>query len=274
MSKVSIILLNYNSYEDTLALIKNIKKKINYNDYVIIVVDNCSTNESHNILSEQSKILNYYYISNNNNSGYAAGNNLGIRFAYSLESEYSWILNNDILLSDNNVLLKMIELVENNDAIAAVSPIVLKPSGGEDYPFIEKPTVWNMTFGYLAYKKRRHRETRCSTQVYRPQGCCMLLKNKSLKLIDEMDERTFLYCEEEILAERLAKIDKQCWICAETNVIHNHSKTIYSVMKKKKIVKYTIQSSNLYWKEYRKINSKLIRALVLLFKAMITYISY
>ena len=43
---VFIILLNYKGYEDTTACIKSLRK-INYENYHIIVVDNCSDDGSY-----------------------------------------------------------------------------------------------------------------------------------------------------------------------------------------------------------------------------------
>lgn len=274
LPKVSIIILNYKTYEDTLSVIDNIYEKLNYNNYDIIVVDNASPNESYTELAAEYKNRKFNLLKSEKNGGYALGNNIGIRHSYKLGSEYSLILNNDIILNDSNVLLKMVELMESNPKIGAVSPRIIKPNGEEDYPFIKRPNIWEMSFGYLLYAKKRKIRQSKNKCIYRPQGCCMLLRNSDMKKIGEMDESTFLYCEEDILAERLLQVNQECWLCSETQVIHNHSKTIYTVMEKKSIAKCNVRSYRIYLNKYRKIKNPLLVGLISVVKYAVIYLRY
>ena len=54
MAKVTVLILNYQSYIDTINYVKNIQnqKKININ---ILIVDNFSLNDSYNILLKKFK---------------------------------------------------------------------------------------------------------------------------------------------------------------------------------------------------------------------------
>ena len=79
--KVSIILLNYNTTNDVIECLKSLDE-INYPNYEIIVVDNCSRKE------EISKLNNYVVLMNkitliesDKNGGFAYGNNIGINYA-------------------------------------------------------------------------------------------------------------------------------------------------------------------------------------------------
>lgn len=60
--KIGIVILNYNTYQLTLDLIRNINNVIEGFDYFIVVVDNASINESNSILSKNAEILGYEYI--------------------------------------------------------------------------------------------------------------------------------------------------------------------------------------------------------------------
>ena len=75
---VSIILINYNGYNDTIDCISSLEK-IKYNDYRIIIVDNCSTDNSidklNNYIDGNEKVI---LIKNEENNGFAGGNNLEI----------------------------------------------------------------------------------------------------------------------------------------------------------------------------------------------------
>ena len=168
----------------------------------------------------------------------------------------------------------MINTIENNSSIGVVSPKVFKITGEEDFPFKKRPSVWDMSFGYFSYANARKTSSEQDESIYRPQGCCMLLRNSDVKCIGEMDESTFLYCEEELLAERMLRINKKCYLCASGKVIHNHSKTVYSVMKKRSIASSNVRSYKIYLKKYRKIKNPLIVALICAVKFVVIYIRY
>ena len=57
-------------------------------------------------------------------------------------------------------------------------------------------------------------------------GCFFCCDGEALKKIDYLDENTFLYYEEQILAKKMEKIDKQIAVDNNVVIIHNHSVTI------------------------------------------------
>ena len=119
---VLIVVLNYNTFELTIRFLHELKTKLAYRNYSIFVIDNNSPNESARVLEEQSRIIGYTFFANERNTGYAAGNNIGIRYGINNGFDYSWILNNDVILRDANVLTEMIRIAEANKQIACVGP--------------------------------------------------------------------------------------------------------------------------------------------------------
>ena len=94
----------------------------------------------------------------------------------------------------------------------------------------------------------------------------MLVDNKVIEAAGYLDEATFLYYEEPILAERILANNKFCWHCGEAEVLHNHSVTISSSMKKKQIAETVCKSYQYYLEHYRKMNPFEIRICVLIRK--------
>lgn len=258
MKNIAIIILNYNTWELTIQLIKNIREIDSISTISdIVVVDNASTNNSKNELGKLSSYYNYKLIENDHNDGYAAGNNIGLRYAYSKGYQYAFVVNNDIIFDDKDILTKLIKVFSQHQDIAVVSPDIHGPDGYLYNRDRVRPTVWDMTLGAIAYKKKGRGEiskgqTWC--YAYRPQGCCMLVDLNKLKEVDFLDEHTFLYCEEIILAERLLKKKYRCACCVETSVIHNHSYTVKKSLSKLKFIKINLDSFNYYLKEYRRLN--------------------
>ena len=245
--KVLIVILNYGTYEMTVNLIKELRADLEYGDYDIMVVDNCSPNESAEILEARSHELNYIFYANKTNAGYAVGNNIGIRYGIEQGYDYSWILNNDVELREKNVLTHMVD-------IGCIGPMIYTLDGTVCAPYCRRPTFWSMTGGISAEKKYRQLFINKSGEVYRVYGCCMLLMNKAMVAVDCMDERTFLYFEEDILAERMLSKGFVSYYDAEVSVTHKESSSMKQMSKnrKKLQIRETEKSMDLYLKEYRR----------------------
>lgn len=256
-NKIAIIILNYKSWKETIkeAEVCNALLHIDYND--IIIIDNASPNNSVEMLEKERKDRNYVLIKADTNAGYAAGNNIGMRFAYNRGYEYAWILNNDIIIDDNQIITKIVDVFMKDSSIAVVNPDVYAPNGHMFNRDSKKPTFFDYTLGANKYRKngRQIQDLGGYTYVYRPQGCCMMVDLEKINEVGYMDEHTFLYVEEPILAERLLKKNYRCACCLKTKIIHNHSTTVKSIYAKNKIRKMNNESFKYYLKEYRKFNS-------------------
>lgn len=254
---VLIIILNYGTYDLTLKMINELHTKLDYDNYSIMVVDNCSPNESAKVLANRSKDLNYIFIANEKNTGYAAGNNIGIRYAINHKYKYSWILNNDVELREKGVLKELVRILEISDDIACIGPKIYNADGSICAPYCRRPSVWNMTLGAFEDKKYRISKQDVAGEVYRIYGCCMLLKNKAMAEIDCMDERTFLYGEEAILSERLMQKSYRTYYDPAVSVTHLGSVSMKKASpdSKKRQVLEQEKSRELYLKEYRKFSS-------------------
>lgn len=255
MKRVLIIILNYKTYDMTIDLIKKLKQ-LDESLFDIYVVDNCSPNESADVLSEASGEMRFIFHKNERNSGYAAGNNIGIRYAIEKEYDYSLIMNNDLEIIDPQFIEKMVRSADSNEHIACVGPKILDINHNPVPPYCERPTFYTMTLGIALEKKKRRQFIDTPRQVYRVFGCCMLLKNSAMKAVDCMDERTFLYCEEEILAERLLRIGSIAYYNPEALMVHMESITVNQEHSGKNIrkIKILLNSMGLYLREYRHFN--------------------
>ena len=252
--RVLIVILNYGTFEMTINLIKQLEDNLEYESYSIMVVDNCSPNESAKVLEKRSQELNYIFYANRTNAGYAAGNNIGIRYGIDHGFDYSWILNNDVELREKNVLQHMVEIAENNPKIGCIGPKIYTLDESICAPYCRRPSFWSMTGGISTEKKYRRQFINKSGEVYRVYGCCMLLNNKAMAAVDCMDERTFLYGEEDILAERMLAKGYTTYYDADVSVTHKESASMKQMSKNRKRlqIQETEKSMELYLKEYRR----------------------
>lgn len=253
MKKVAVIILNYKSWEDTIKEIELLNNYLKIDHSDIIVVENASPNESLEQLEIESSKKGFILLNSEENGGYAAGNNIGLRYAYKYGYDYAWILNNDIIVNDKDIVKKLISVFNKNNKIAVVNPDIYSPDGHMFNRDAVKPKFIDFTIGLPMYKKkgRKIKDLGGYAYIYRPQGCCMMLDLKKIRDICYLDEHTFLYWEESILAERLLRKKYRCALCTTAKIIHNHSKTVKDSISRKKVIKINNESLGYYLRRYR-----------------------
>lgn len=263
MHKVAIVILNYMLWKDTIEEIRICTEVLSLNNTDIIVVDNCSPNDSVKILEKQSKENGFVFLYSPENKGYGAGNNIGMRYALQHGYEYAFILNNDIIINDPKLMIKLLAVFDADDKVAVVNPDIYSPEGHLFNRDAVKPSFFDYTLGLQNYKKKGRKLNEINGlgygYVYRPQGCCMMVDLSKMKEVDFFDENTFLYCEESILAERLLKKGYLCACNMNTSIVHNHSKTVKNTFDINRIIGINNKNFAYYLREYRRFPGWMIR---------------
>lgn len=118
---VYMIVLNWNSYNDTTACIESLEA-LDYPHFKIVIVDNASRDGSESIL--RSRFPHYPFIQTGKNLGYAGGNNYGIRYALRAGAKYVWILNPDVTVEKES-LKTMVEVMESDLSVGLSGPRVI-----------------------------------------------------------------------------------------------------------------------------------------------------
>lgn len=223
----SIIVLNYQHWQDTIDCVDSLLELQNASFHVIIV-DNFSTNDSYNILSKSLESIsnNLYSIftyKNHNeafcqiinpnshiksisllraleNKGYAAGNNVGLKYAQeNFDSEYYWILNNDTKVHPNS-LLELIQAAESEPKIGLWGTTLLEMNEPQKIQSIAG--IYNKWTGQLRVIGRS--ENLKFLQKYPvilknkgyPIGASLMVTKQFLRDVGLMNEVYFLYYEE------------------------------------------------------------------------------
>ena len=132
--EVVIVLVNWNSWPDTIRCLESLKA-MRYSEYRVLVVDNHSMDESREKLgaylrdnqngSGRVRILN-----NTENTGYAGGINVAVSHAFACGSSapsFVFLLNNDALV-EGSALARCVEISVAQDA-AIVGALVLSENG-------------------------------------------------------------------------------------------------------------------------------------------------
>ena len=61
---VLVVILNYGTFDLTINLINELKAELDYDNYSVMVVDNCSPNESAQILEKKSQEMDFIFFAN------------------------------------------------------------------------------------------------------------------------------------------------------------------------------------------------------------------
>ncbi len=221
--KNAIIILNYNDSENTKLLVQDIK---NYKvlDYIVIV-DNKSTDDSLEKLKvlESDKVKLVEALQNN---GYAAGNNVGIKYAIEKLNVDNLIISNPDIIVREKDLITLLNDLENKE-ISVVAPVIKEPaniSRGWKLPtFVSEsisniPFIRRFEFSFLSYPKEKYQSDLTNVDVVK--GCFFIIKKEAIETIGLFDEHTFLYYEEIIMAKKLKDYGYKTYVDNRVTVIH------------------------------------------------------
>lgn len=270
-----ILILNYQSYKDTISYIENIQnqKNINLN---ILIIDNCSPNDSYNILNNEfADKDNIEVIKSDRNGGYAYGNNYGLHYIEDRSIDYILISNNDIVIDDDWLLYKLIQQYKKLETPAFVSPVMYVNGKASKYPAWKMPTLIDDIIGSLrcieiiignktSYNisiKSNHIIVDCLP------GSFFLGKKELFFTIGLMDENTFLYMEEAILAHKIKEIKLNNYLITTLSYEHTISKTISNEIGLLKMRYYLIESRVYFHENYLHTNKAGVFLLKILFEA-------
>jgi GT2 family glycosyltransferase len=223
MSLISIITVDYNQPEATLALIKSIDLHYSSANIEIIVVDNGSIENKGSILLQQNKDVKF--IRSEENLGFAAGNNLGIKAA---AGEYLFFVNNDTEFTAG-LIECLVETLKSDATIGIISPKINyydEPEVIQYAGFTEMNyyTCRNKCIGQFELDQGQFDKLSSSTGFI--HGAAMMITRTALLAAGVMPENFFLYFEEMDWCERIKKAGFKIWVNGHATIYHKESLSV------------------------------------------------
>jgi len=191
--KVSIIILNWNSYEVTRDCLASLEK-IDYPNREVVLVDNGSVDGSADRLAREFPSARM--IRNGKNLGFTGGNNVAIRDVLERGTGYLLLLNNDTVVAPN-FLSELVRVAESDPRIGLLNPKIyyFEPADTIWYAGgIRKP--WRVFPKHLGLRKRDDGSYNQTREVSFITGCALLIKAEVVRQIGELDEIFFLTFED------------------------------------------------------------------------------
>lgn len=218
---VGIVILTYNSAE----YITNCLKSILANDYYLfkcVIIDNNSTDDTINTVYKNYPDIKL--IKNKINLGYAAGNNIGIRYLLRKRNiSHILILNPDTLVSGNLIR----ELVDNISVISDAGII------GPIITYAHQPKKIWFAGGYLNRLFLYTKHINMNKKIYNTKslyentdfitGACILIRTEVFNKTGLIPEDYFMYFEDVDFCQKAIKTGYKCILLNKPLVKHHVS---------------------------------------------------
>jgi len=206
MTKISIVIVNWNGHADTAACLASLEKLDKRRAEVeTIVVDNGSTNDSVARLSKAFPTVTILRL--DENLGFTGGNNVGIRYAIKRNADYVWLLNNDTVVDPK--ALSLVDAFKEAGVGIAGSKIYFAPGREyhkDRYQKNERGRVFWFAGGNIdwanVYASHRGVDEIDQGQYDRIEetmfvtGCSMMVSRTVIDKIGLLDDKFYLYLED------------------------------------------------------------------------------
>lgn len=241
MSKIGIVIVNYNGAKYQNDCIKSLYE-MDYQDFEIIVVDSASSDNSVALLkAEYPKV---HVIECKENVGVAAGNNIGIKYAKEIGTEYTLLMNNDVELDSKLLGL----LIERADEETVVVPKIYFYQPNDLLWYAGGELVWNKGTAIHTGMREYDNEVLNSEKYvdYAPT-CCMLVHNSVFDRVGYMDEKLFMYFDDTDFCVRLGQHNIKILYLPQAFMWHKVSSSTGG--ENSKVSMYYISRNQLYYKK-------------------------
>jgi GT2 family glycosyltransferase len=226
--QLSIIILNYKVPFFLEMCLISVQKAIQNLDAEIIVVDNCSQDNSCEMV--KTKFPNIQLIENTTNFGFPKGNNIGVSQA---KGKYICILNPDTVVSEDTFEKILKFLLTPPSVIGELGIIGCKliDGSGNFLPESKRgvPTPWvavTKIFGFYKISNffgkyyAQHLTENQSGKVDVLVGAFMFLERELYIKMGGFDENCFMYSDDIDLSYSILKLGYNNYYFADTTVIH------------------------------------------------------
>ena len=229
---VSIIIINYNTFQLTSECIRSVIAFTKEISYEIILVDNASTECDAEIFKE--KFPEIILVKSQKNGGFAYGNNLGIEKA---SGEFILLLNSDTILTEESIS-KTVEYASKNPNAGVIGCRMIFPDGDIQYTarrfrsiqwelldlfrFIPMLIPYKSSARLMLGKYFRHDENINCDWV---NGAFFLFPKKILSRLpgNKLDDRFFMYGEDHLWCAQIKKLGYNILFFAGTTIVHINS---------------------------------------------------
>jgi len=224
---ISILLANYNGATYLRECLDSIIRHTTDISYEIILVDDCSTDTSIDLVRREYPDVRI--IENATNVGFARSNNVGVTHA---QGSFICLFNTDIILLNNAVLI-MHDYLTNHSDVGVVGTWLKNRDGTSQVSYGSSPSITQAIIDALFLNDlfpsaqfpnkgvKPPRESREPRTVDYVTGAALMTRRELVDEIGLFDERFYMYCEEADFCYRV-RHQKKLNVCflPDVQIIH------------------------------------------------------
>lgn len=216
-ARVAVIIINWNGYLLTKACLESLRK-VNHPDFLIVLVDNHSKDDSGSMLKNEFPEIEL--VQSSTNLGFTGGNNLGMQWALDNSFEYVLLLNNDTVV-EPDFLQPLVVYLDQNPGYGAAQPKIMFET--------ERNRIWNAGGGYFKWLeltwsvgigKIDEGQFDEEKDIHWITGCAILLRSVSIRKVGMFDDRFFAYYEDVDLSFRFKKLGYRLRYLPQSKIYH------------------------------------------------------
>ncbi len=214
---VSIVVLNWNGWNDTLECLASLRH-LEYSNYRIIVVDNGSTDDS------VSQLRNAYpdveLLETGRNLGFSGGCNVGIVRAVEQGAEYIWLLNNDTTVHPG-ALTSLVDTAMSDARIGATGSAIYSAHRPHQLDAWGGGRI-NFWLGRSRHEIRPVRDEAIDFLT----GASILISTTVIQRLGLLDEGFFMYWEDADYCFRLRRASFRIAVAGDSRIWHKGSASV------------------------------------------------
>lgn len=261
---VGVVILNYNSWEDTRECMESIFEYEQACQMNIYLVDNNSSIRPSAEMCLFMEKKHVVFLQSKENKGYAAGNNIGIAKALKDGCDAILISNSDVRYERCSISI-MYQYLQEHPGVGIVGPKIKLQNGQTQKECMAIKT--GMKEKYLLRTRLKILFPKLNKQywarewnyeheifpVYAVLGCSFMISRTCALDVTPLDEHTFLYEEELILGIRMEKAGWKTMYNPQSVVLHKHEATTGGIRSNPFAYTCQVCSEIYYCKQYLKM---------------------
>lgn len=219
-SKILIVILNFNGWQETLTCVDAVLKQT-YENFHIYLIDNGSKDDSLEKLKLYDNHEKITFFKNPVNDGFSGGVNIGIRHAIENDYEYVALLNNDAVITVT--WLETLVAASKKADSSATTGLLLNGDGTKIESTGDSYSAWGLPFP--RQRDEPVDKARDSEFVFGGTAGATLYKTELFRDIGLFDETFFAYFEDTDISFRAQLAGHKAYYEKSAIAYHDHGTT-------------------------------------------------
>jgi len=216
---IAVVILNWNGAKYLKQFLPSVLD--NSQEADVVVIDNCSSDESISLLNQEFPAVNVIQL--DRNYGFAEGYNRGLA---NLEYEFFVLLNSDVEVPEN-WLAPQIKYLQSDPSLVACAPLILSHAEQDCFEYAGAAGGYLDKDGFAfcagrifyAFEKNAG-QYNSNREVFWASGAALTIKASAWKEVNGFDGTFFAHMEEIDLCWRLKNRGYKIGVCGESKIYH------------------------------------------------------